>query len=502
MPEEQKNAGKPITIDISRGWLPDFLPNAVPIGGLLQALNLYPYDEKYYPALNPVAYSSNTLSGTPIGSLEYYSNDGNYYVFCGTTTKLYRLETSLALADITRAAGAYTSSTTRWYFTKKGESVIATNYADVPQRLTGMTSSNFVALGGSPPNAKFCLFFKGHLILAYLNDGTVYPQKVIWSAWDSIADFAQSLTTGAGSRNLEDADGEITGLTALGSMLLIFHRNSITVGWYSGGQFTFNLDSLRVRDKGAIEGTIIVFGNVCYFFDERDIYEMTADGIITPIGIGVKNTLLEDLDIGNFHRISTAADPRRGVVYWSYPSVSSDGTPDTILAYNPKLKRFTKISLTHNGIFNMHKTILDADSDALNDMFPDADSIVQEADSSFWLDDSAILACINSSSYVSQFSGDAMTWTIETSEFSYDDKIIAVLKLRPKVDQAPGNISVQVGARFNENEDRSYSDAVNVDVYGNAYPRKAGRYCTALVSGGLCDGISSINAEAAIIGSR
>ena len=500
MPEEQKTTGKPIPIDISKGWLPDFLPNAMPVGGLLQALNLYPYDEKYYPALNPVAYSSNTLSGTPIGSVEYFSNDGNYYVFCGTTTKLYRLETTRSLADITRAAGAYTASTTRWYFTKKGESVIATNYADVPQRLTGMTATNFVALGGSPPNAKFCLFFKGHLILAYLNDGTVYPQKLIWSAYDSIADFAQSLTTGADSRNLEDADGEITGLQALGSLLLVFHRNSITIGWYSKSPFTFSFDAMRVRDKGAIEGTPIVFGNVCYFFDERDIYEMTADGGITPIGMGVKNTLLEDLDIENLHRITAGSDARRGVIYWSYPSVSSDGTPDTILAYNPKLKRFTKISLTHYGIFTMHKASLDADS--LDTMYPDADSVVPEADSSFWLDNSAIFACINSTSYVSHFGGDAMTWKIESSEFSYDDKIIAVLKIRPKVDQAPGNISVQVGSRFNENEDRSYSTAVNVDTYGNAYPRKSGRYCTALISGGLCDGISSINADAIIIGSR
>ena len=500
MPVEEKKKTNTIPIDISKGWLPDFLPNAMPIGGLLQALNLYPYDEKYYPALNPIPYSTTALSGISIGNAEFFSNDANYYLFCGTRTKLYRLETSQALTDITRVAGAYTASTTRWYFTKTGENIIATNYADVPQRLTGMTAANFVALGGSPPNAKFCLFFKGHLILAYLNDGTVYPQKLIWSAYDSIADFAQSLTTGADSRNLTDADGEITGLLALGSMLLVFHRNSITVGWYSRAPFTFSFDTMRTRDKGAIEGTPIVFGNVCYFFDERDIYEMTPDGIITSIGIGVKNTVLNDLDIGNFHRISAGTDARRGVIYWSYPSVSSDGTPDTILAYNPKLKRFTKISLTHYGIFTMHKKVLDADS--MDAIYPDADAIPWLADSSYWLDNSAMLACINSDSKVAHFGGEAMTWTIETSEFSYDDKIIAVMKIRPKVEKATGNISVQIGSRFNETDNRTNSTAVNVDSFGNANTRTSGRYCTTKVSGGLCDGISSINAEAVIIGSR
>lgn len=500
MPEEQKVQTNNIPIDISKGWLPDFLPNNLPIGGLLQALNLYPYDEKYYPALNPVSYSTTALSGTPIGNAEYFSNDANYYLFCGTTTKLYRMETNQTLTDITRAAGAYTASTTRWNFTKTGENIIATNYADVPQRLTGMTAANFVALGGSPPRAKFCLFFKGHLILAYLNDGTVYPQKLTWSAYDSIADFVQSLTTGSDSRNLTDADGEITGLQALGSMLIVFHRNSITVGWYSKAPFTFSFDTMRTRDKGAIEGTPIVFGNVCYFFDERDIYEMTADGIITPIGTGVKNTLLTDLDIGNFHRITAGADARRGVIYWSYPSVSSDGTPDTILAYNPKRKIFTKISLTHYGIFTMHKKVLDADS--MDAIYPDADAIVWEADSSFWLDNSAMLACINSASKVAHFGGDAMTWTIESSEFSYDDKIIAVMKIRPKVELAAVNVSVKIGSRFNETDDRTYSTPVIVDSFGNANMRTSGRYCTALISGGLCDGINSVNAEAVIIGSR
>ena len=489
-----------ITINLDKGWLPDFLPNDVPVGGLLQALNLYPYDEKYYPALSPLVYSTNAMTGIPRGNMEYFSNDGNYYLFCGTTTKLYRMETNQSLSDITRVAGAYTMDASRWYFTKKGENIIATNYADAPQRLTGMTAVNFADLAGSPPKAKFCLFFKGHLILAYLNDGTVYPQKLIWSAYDNISSWAQSLTTGSDSRNLEDADGEITGIMAIGSLLSIFHRNSITIGWYSGAPFTFSFDSLRVRDKGAIEGTPIGLGNYCYFFDERDIYEMTADGMINSIGMGIKNTLLNDLDIGYFHAITAAADARRGLIYWSYSSVNSDGTPDTIICYNPKMKRFTKISVSHYGVFGMHKTVLDADS--MDTLYPNADLIPFDADSSYWLDNSAVVACINSDKKVAHFSGEAMTWELETSEFNIDDNIIAVLKIRPKIERATGDVSVQIGTRFNETDTRTYSNTSIVDSYGNANVRTSGRYLTTKISGGLCEGISSINADAIIIGSR
>lgn len=491
---------EPLTINISKGWTPDYIDFSMPDGGLVTAENLLPYDEFYFPALQPLAYSAGALSGTPCGAKEYLSNDGNYYVFVGTLTKLYRLEVALTLTDITRAAGAYTATANRWDFTRYREWVIATNLIDVPQILKGMTTANFVALGGSPPRAKFCVLFKGHLILAHLNDGTLRPQKIIWTAWENIEDFTQSLSTGADSRNLDDADGEITGLAVLGSLLIITHRNSITVGWYSKAPYTFSFDSNRVRDKGAIEGTLITYGNVCYFFDERDIYQMTSDGTITPIGEGIKRTLLNDLDIGNLHRISSGSDARRGIVYWSYPSTDSDGTPDTIIALNPKVMRFTKIKVTHNGIFNLHKNVLDADS--MDTIYPDADAIVWDADSSFWLDNSAILGCINSDAKVAYFGGNAMSWTIETAQFNYKNKIHMVQRVRPKIEQAVDAVSVQIGSRFNETDDPTYSTASVVGSNGYANTRKSGRYSSVKVTGGLCDGINSIDVEAVITGNR
>lgn len=491
---------EPLTINISKGWKPDYIDFAMPDGGLVIAENVLPYDEFYFPALQPIAYSSNILSGTPCGAKEYLSNNGNYYLFIGTLTKLYRLEVALTLTDITRAAGAYTATVNRWDFTRYREWVIATNLIDVPQILKGMTTANFIALGGSPPKAKFCVLFKGHLIFAHLNDGTLRPQKIIWSAWENIEDFTQSLTTGADSRNLDDADGEITGMTVLGSLLIITHRNSITVGWYSQAPYTFSFDSNRVKDKGAIEGTLITYGNVCYFFDERDIYQMTSDGIITPIGDGIKRTLLNDLDIGNFHRISAGSDARRGIIYWSYPSVNSDGTPDTILALNPKVGRFTKIKVTHNGIFNLHKNVLDADS--MDTLYPDADSIIWDADNSFWLDNSAIVGCINSDAKVAYFGGDAMSWTIETAQFNYKNKIHMVQRVRPKIDKAVTPISVQIGSKFNETDELTYSNVSIVGSNGYANTRKTGRYSSVKTTGGLCDGINSIDVEAVITGNR
>lgn len=491
---------EPLSVNIMKGWMPDYLPFFMPDGALITAENLVPYDEFYYPALQPLAYSSNAITGTPVGAVEYLSNNGNYYVFIGTLTKLYRLEVALSLTDITRAAGAYTATANKWSFTRYREWVVATNYIDDPQILKGMTTANFVALGGSPPKAKYCVLYKGHLILAYINDGTVRPQRLLWSAWENIEDFVQSQTTGADKRDLDDADGEITGMTVLGSLLVITHKNSITIGWYSKAPYTFSFDSNKVKDKGAIEGTLVSCGNACYFFDERDIYQMTADGTIAPIGEGIKRTLLNDLDIGNFHRISAGSDMRRGLVYWSYPSILSNGTPDTIIVLNPKVMRFTKIKVTHHGIFGMHKNVMDADS--MDSIYPDADAVIWDADSSFWLDNSAIVGCINSDLKVAYFGGNAMSWTLETAQFNYKNKIHMVQRVRPKVDRAAANVTVQIGSRFNEADAVTYSSASTVGSNGYANTRKTGRYSLVKVTGGLCDGISGIDVEAVVTGNR
>ena len=90
------------------------------------------------------------------GAINIYGTDGTNYHFAGTETGLWTLDnSSLAWTDVTRTSGgAYATATEeRWRFAEFGNTLIATNYTDAVQAYTMGSSTEFAALGGSPPKA-------------------------------------------------------------------------------------------------------------------------------------------------------------------------------------------------------------------------------------------------------------------------------------------------------------------------------------------------------------
>lgn len=499
-------------IDISKGWYPDLIPYEI-MGGLVDCKNLLPYDEYYANAVGKVDYSSNAVSGTPLTGAEFRASNETRYQFIGTSTKLYRLETNLSLTDVSKVATTYATGDNQWCFINYGDWLIATNFVDAPQILkTFQTAANFVNLGGTPPKAKYGIINNGHLILAYLDDsGTIAPKDLIWSAYESIEDFVESLTTGASRQTLYDADGEIMGICNIGNDFLVFHKNSVTKGRWVGRPNTFAFDYNIFKNIGAIIGTPISIGNKVYFWDDKSLY--VTDGVsYQDIGFGCRNTILSSLDLGYLYRITTAHDTKHGIIYWGIVTGnSSDGTPDRVIAYNYRINRFTYIDIAHDCLFPMHKGSTDLDS--LDATYPSLDLIPYSMDSNIWLANAYVLACVNdTSNKVATFTGTALSWIIETGEIYggninqegiKSDAILQASSVRPEISQAIGAVTVSIGARMNENDSVSYSTAATVGSKGKADMRKSGRYLRAKLTGGLMGGIhKDINMDMALVGGR
>ena len=499
-------------IDISKGWYPDLIPYEI-AGGLTDCKNLLPYDEYYANAVSKVDYSSNAVSGTPRTGAEFRASNETRYQFIGTSTKLCRLETDDSLTDVSKAATTYSTGDNQWCFIPYGDWLVALNFVDAPQVLkTFQTTANFVDLGGSPPKAKYGIINNGHLILAYLDEaGTVSPKDLIWSAYESVEDFAESLTTGASRQTLYDADGEIMGIYNIGNDFLIFHKNSITKGRWVGRPKTFEFDYNLFKNIGAIIGTPISIGNKVYFWDEKSIY--VTDGVsCQDIGFGWRNTVLSSLDLGYLYRITTAHDTRHGIIYWGIVTGNSaDGTPDRIIAHNYRISRTTYIDIDHECLFPMHKGSTDLDS--LSAIYPSLDLMPYSMDSNIWLANASVLACVNdTSSKVATFTGTVLTWILETGEIYggnmgqegvKSDAIIQALKVRPEISQAVNDVTVSIGSRMNENDNVDYGTVTTVGSNGHATMRKTGRYLRAKLSGGLMGGIhKDINIDLALVGGR
>ena len=490
-------------------WLPDLLPFAMLKGGLVTCKNIMPLEEKFANMPRPIAYSTNAVTGTPLSSVEYYADNGIFYTFIGTTTKLYRMETNKSLTDVTRTSGDYTTSGNRWYFAKYGNWIIATNFNDEVQVLKGMTAANFEPLYTTETiKAKYIVQNHGHLLLFYvIRNGVTYPNGVIISAKDTINDVVKSIATGADFVNLEESPTQITGANvfefasaAYESNIAITHRNSISVCWYAGGQYIFNFDYNRYLEIGALEGSFVMVNGIAYFFDEKTFYRW--DGINKPedIGLGVRNTILNFLDIASYYRITAASHPRYGLAVWSIVKTSGSGNPDYILILNTRNNKFSLIELTQYCVFSMHRNAWTID--AMGDFFPKINEIPYPVNSNYWQDTSAIFGCIGTDLKVNVFQGVAMNWKIETGDISTPDlEIIRSKRTHPIIANNISPVTVSIGSRMEESDAVVYT-STSVASNGYADIRAFGRYMRIALEGGAHGGLHSIDVKGDIIGRK
>lgn len=339
-----------ISINISGGYMPDFSTEEVTEkGGLVRANNTLPISGGYYPIRDKATYNSNAAAGTPIRGVCVQATDGNNYNFLGTSTKLYRFDNS-AMSDYTRSVGgAYNA--TFWDFALYGNWIIATDYESVPQiKKIISDGTNFTALGGTPPNAKYCLIDHGHLIFAYLNyGGVVYPKQIMWSGKElpEGMDTASptDLATGADSQEFPEMDGVITGLARIGNGWAIFAERSITSASYMGGGFTFTFQINAIKNVGCFfPGSLISVGDRAFFWSRDSMWELSSSGL-KEIGQNVKRTVMQSLNLNQTGKIVAWPDMTNSIIHWLYVTTSST-SPDNIFSYNWAEEKATTASIT------------------------------------------------------------------------------------------------------------------------------------------------------------
>lgn len=458
--------------------MPDYIPFSMPEGGLTICENLYPYDEYYGCVKGKISYSADAVVGTPRSGFNCRGTDGTRYSFIGTGTALYRLENNKTMTDVSKAGG-YTSGLANWAWAQYGDWVIATNGIDVPQVLKGMTAAAFEDLGGDPPIARYVLFKNGHLIFGYTTEvGVIYPKRLQWSAYESIEDYVVSLSTGAAREDLNDANGAITGLAHLGSMFAVGHEQSITVGYYSSGQYyPFAFAINKIPNIGAIENTMISIGDEILFWSEKDIHRFNGT-TYTDIGIGVRHTILSALDTANYYRITTSHNVKGGIVMWAHTSISSaDGTPNIILVYNYRNPKYSKINLRVACIFNVWTGAWDMDS--MDSVYPNVDVIAIDFDSNFWRANTPLIGVVDpDDSKVYTLDGIALTGQVETGDLD-TGTVNLIRRIRPMIQNPDtgvlGTIQAKIRHRMKNTATHTDSSYMTMQPSGNIFLRCIGR---------------------------
>lgn len=431
---------------IFKEWLPDRAP--IEGAGLVKAINVLPVSGSYTPVLDIVPATSSALSGVcrgMFGTRDYTSDPPTTYAFLGDATKLYRV-TGTTLDDVSKMGGYSLTADNRWEFVKyeNGGKVIAAALESVPQKYTLGTSTDFADLGGSPPKFRHIAVWNGFLIGGFTDEGgTIYPQKVKWSALNNPEDWAIApASTGSDEQIIADAVGDIRKIVSSEQSWFVLCEKSVHRADYIGGEFVFQFNRLTDRVGAWASGSVIQVGGIIYFLDRSGFYASDGSRII-PIGHGKVDTyfLTQALNTGYVQRISVAHDPNKKLIFWAY--VSNDNTvidpyPDRMIVYNYVEQRFSEIRAPGGETYEFIGDFITQETsiDDLDGIFADLESVLPDnLDAPDWDGGAYQIGIVDGDHIVKYMTGDSIAVEIETEEMSLDENEKSRVDLvRPLID--------------------------------------------------------------------
>lgn len=461
-------------------WLPDVTDFSTEVS--TEALNVIPSSSGFRPFPGFSA-TTSAITARAQGAISCRSLSGTIYNFCGDATKLYKLNTTgLTWADVSRTVGgAYaTASDAKWSFTQYGDYLLATNGNDAVQVFQLGVSSNFAALGGTPPASYFAGVIREFGVLAKTSTAN---NRVRWSAIGNIADWVSSATTLSDYQDLPDG-GAIMGFAG-GEFGIVFQERAITRMSFEGPPTAFRFDKISSFLGCRAEGSIASFDNFTFFLGDDGAYMIRGGSEIVPIGSGKVDQWIEaNLDANYLFRVTSAIDPINKIYMMGFPSVSTGtGTPDSIAIYHWPTGQWSRASVSHEMIFQA-ATQASYTIDGMDAVSATIDGLPYPVDSRFWAGSGRLLlAGFDTSHQQGFYSGANLAATVETGDNQLVPGGRALLRgLRPIVEGSTVVPSLTVGKRNHLYNSVTYGTANAVNSYGFCNARVNARYHRARIT--------------------
>jgi hypothetical protein len=402
-------------------WLPDHPVLNNP--GATVATNVYPRSDKTYGPLPSISAIGSALATNVIGAISARDNAGNAYSFAGIRSKLYRIDGQV-LTDVSVGGGSYNTVVGEyWRFAQFGDYIVATNFADAPQKFAISSDSAFSVLSADAPKARHVAKIRSHLVLANTNDTSdgARPSRVWWSeigdptSWPTPATSAAAAAQSGFSNDL--TGGWIQGLTGAvgGADGVVFCEDSIHRMTYIGSPDVFQFDEIE-RGRGTKSpGSIINIGPLVAYYGTDGFYMFNGAQSI-PIGNGkVDQTFADALTSGIFTGISAAYDPEKRIIIWSY--LNSSGTYQWII-WNWMTGWWAEAEVETEWIWSALTAPLSLDN--MSQFFGNnLDNFQTSLDSRAWTGGSPYVGGFDSDHQLVSFTGGlTLEAVLETAEFS------------------------------------------------------------------------------------
>ena len=458
----------------------EFLPDqsAFNNAGTTVATNVIPSLTGYesFQGLSPI---SGTADDTIVGLFAARDDDGNTALYAADRTKIYKFDTADGSLDNISKSGNYsTGAEDKVRFVQYGETVVATNFADPIQKITAAASGLFSDLSADAPKAKYIAVVRDFVMTGFTNttaDGTK-PYRTQWSALGDATDLAVSATTQADFQDIDDL-GDITGLVG-GEYATILLEKGIVRASYIGSPLIFQFDKVELNRGCKVPGSVANVGHAVFYLADDGFY-MFDGKESRPIGAEkVNRFFLEDWDGAYAKNMSSAVDPLRQVVIWSYASTSAtSGVPDRLIIYNYALDRWStaNIGVDHlAGVYTAGFTLeqLDAAFGSLDVLPASLDGVVYRG--------GEFVFAASKDDKIQTFTGDTLAAIVETGEFevrkgnrSLIRNVIPYVTLR---ENETGAVTAQIASRNRQIDTFTFGSASSLNEANFIPVRSEGRY--------------------------
>lgn len=351
---------------------------------------------------------------------------------------------------------------------------------------SGTASITVTSFASIAPKARYMAIIKNFLMVANTTDATggTQVQRVWWSGLNDPTNWPTPGTSLAAAFQSSFNDlfgdyGPITGIVgALGTADgAIFFERAIFRVVFAGPPVTFDFFPCETVRGTSAPNSIIHRGLLVDYLGEDGFY--TFDGTSSkPIGANkVDKTFYSDLDQSYLDRVYGAADPVNRMSYWAYPGAGNvGGTPNRVLAYNWILDRFSILDYPQG----MEMIFRSLTFGYTLDTMPGGtlNQIQFPLDSRVWIGGAMVLSAFDTSHKLSYFNGANLPVTVETSEQSPFDPMLAFISdTRPLVDG--GTPTVSLATRNRLVDQPMYNSGNTLGTLGTCPQVANGRYIRA-----------------------
>lgn len=456
-------------------WLPDIVQFNPAVSA--DARNVIPPSAtgfKPWPSFTSV---SDALTERAQGAYTARGLTATIFNFAGDATKLYKVGTTgLTFSDVSRTVGgAYATSPDGWWqFTTFGDYVIACNLADATQVFQLSSSTNFAALGGSPPIAAFTGTIRDFVVLA--RTSTNY-YRIQWSGINDTTAWTPSATTMSDYQDFPDG-GIIKGFVG-GEFGVVLQERAIQRMAFEGPPTIFRFDKISNTLGCQIEGSVASYENLVFFKAHDGMYMLRGGSELVPIGTEkIDRWLNSRINATYYYRCSAAIDPARKLYLFGYPSQqSADGTPDEILAYHWPSGEWSYAQINHEVIY-IGTTQASYTIDDLASLSATIDGLVYPTDSLFYAGSGQLMISgFDTSHRHGFFTGAALEAVIETGDIQLNQGRKSMLRgARPMVEGTSVTPKLKVKYRDLTTEPHTTGSDVTVNSNGFCNFRVNARY--------------------------